>query len=108
MDTGRREGDAMSRPEHPQDGMEQEAEHFTGGPGVVATRSQARGGVAGSLIGGLIGAVIGAIIGAMVFEGTKGLIIGAVVVAVAGATAGGVSGGVAATDKNVTGGDADA
>lgn len=97
----------MSQAEHPRDDMEREAEHFTGGPGIVATRSQARGGLAGIVIGGLIGAVIGAIIGAIAFQGTKGLIIGAVVVAVAGATAGGVSGGVVATDKNVTRGDAD-
>ena len=87
--------------------LEQEAEGFTGGPGVVASKTQARGGLAGAFTGALIGAVLGALIGVIFFEGALGLVIAATVFAVGGATFGGVSGGSFAPRKKLDGSEAD-
>lgn len=66
-----------------------ETDSFTGGPGVVATKSQARGSVAGAVIGAIVGALLGLVIGLL----ADVLVVGIVVGAVAGSVVGGVAGG---------------
>jgi uncharacterized protein YcfJ len=73
--------------------IREEADGFTAGPGVVMTKSQAKGASGGLLIGGLIGAVIGVLVGAIAGGGLV-LIVATVAFAVAGAVAGGVAGGI--------------
>lgn len=87
--------------------LEQEAEGFTGGPGVVASKTQARGSLGGIAVGAIVGAVLGLIVGALFFPGTLGLIISAVAFAMAGATFGGVAGGSFAPRKKLEGSEAD-
>ena len=70
------------RTQHPATPMEREAEGFTGGPGIVATKSQARGSLAG-------------------------IVIGAIVLGVAGMVAGGVSGGIVNPERKLDRGEAD-
>jgi membrane associated rhomboid family serine protease len=91
--------------EHEQ--LRREAEGFTGGPGVVATKSQARGSLAGILGGAIVGVLIGVVVGAIFFEGTRGIVITAVALAVAGATFGGVAGGFVGPRKKLKGTEAD-
>ena len=69
------------------------AEHLEVGPGVVATKSQAKGAGGGIAIGVVVGAVIGLIVG--VIAGGPALWIAPIVFAVAGAVALGVFGGFA-------------
>ena len=76
-----------------QNEMEEESRAMTGGPGVVATKSQARGAVGGGFVGGIVGALIGLVVGLLAFDGT-GTIITVVVGGVAGFVFGGVSGGI--------------
>ena len=64
--------------------MREEAEGFTGGPGVVASKSQARGSLLWTVIATIVGALVGLLVGALAFEG-EGAVITAVVGAVAGA-----------------------
>ncbi len=97
----------QSGTQHPATPMEREAEGFTGGPGIVATKSQARGSLAGIVIGGIVGVMLGAALGALVFQGTFGLVIGAVVIGVAGLVAGGVSGGIVNPQRKLDRGEAD-
>jgi hypothetical protein len=80
--------------------MYEEADSFTGGPGVVATKSQARGSLGGIVIGAIIGAALGLIVGLFIGS-TTGLIISMVAFTFAGATAGGVSGGFVRPKKTV-------
>ena len=86
--------------------MHEEGDSFTGGPGVVATKSQARGSLAGIVIGTLLGALLGFLVGSFL-EGGRGMIIAVIVFAVAGATAGGVSGGFMRPRKKLPDSDAD-
>ncbi len=72
--------------------MAEEAEHFTGGPGVIATKSQARGGLGGTVLGAVIGAVLGLVAGALFFEGTPGVVISVVAFAAGGGTCGAIVG----------------
>ena len=72
------------------------------GPGVVATKSQARGGLTGIFLGGAAGAVIGALLGALIFSGTTGILITAVCLAFAGGTIGVMVGGFVNTKGNVS------
>ena len=72
------------------------AEHLEVGPGVVATKSQARGASGGILLGVVIGAVIGFVIGVMV--GGPAVWIAPIVFAVGGAVALGVFGGYAKSE----------
>ena len=74
--------------------MEAESEHLTGGPGVVATKSQAQGAIGGGFVGAVIGGLIGLGIGLIAFDGTT-TIITIIVGVVAGLVFGGVSGGIA-------------
>ena len=74
--------------------MEAESEHVTGGPGLVATKSQAQGAVGGGLVGAIVGGLIGLGIGLIAFNGTTTIIV-VIVGAVAGFVFGGVSGGIA-------------
>jgi hypothetical protein len=86
---------------------QEEAEHFTGGPGVVATKSQARGATGGIIAGALVGALVGFLIGAMVFEGARSIIIATVAIAVAGGVFGAVAGGIGRSMKKIERTDAD-
>lgn len=72
------------------------AEHLEVGPGVVATKSQARGATGGIVVGAVIGAVIGFVIGLII--GGPAVWIGPIVFAVAGAVALGVFGGYAKSE----------
>ena len=82
--------------------MAQEGDGAVVGPGVVATKSQAKGGAAGIFLGGLGGAVVGAILGALIFGGTFGIVVTAVCLAFAGGTIGVLLGGTKASEANVS------
>jgi F0F1-type ATP synthase assembly protein I len=74
--------------------MRDEAESFTVGPGVAASKSQARGSLAGIVAGTVVGAVLGLLVGVVAFsESTRALVISVVAFAAAGMTFGGVVGG---------------
>ena len=94
------------RDPEPRTPMESEAEGFTAGPGVVATKSQAKGSIGGTLIGAVVGALLGLVIGALFLEGA-GMIIAIVAFAVAGAVAGGTAGGFVKPRRDLTDGGAD-
>ena len=81
--------------------MQEEGDSLTGGPGVVATKSQARGGLAGIVIGIIVGGGLGALIGLLMGGGSTTVII-AIVGAVAGAVALGVFGGIFNSSRNVS------
>lgn len=81
--------------------MHDEADSVTAGPGIVATKSQARGGLAGVVVGAVVGAVIGAVVGFLFFDGTTGIVIATIAFAVAGLTAGGVAGGAVAPRRRL-------
>ena len=78
-------------------GEKETADNLEVGPGVVATKSQAKGAGGGILIGVVIGAVIGLIVGAI--AGGAAMWIAPVVFAVAGAVALGVFGGFAKSQE---------
>lgn len=67
------------------------ADNLEVGPGVVATKSQAKGAGGGILIGVVVGAVIGLVVG--MIAGGAAMWIAPIVFAVAGAVALGVFGG---------------
>ena len=69
------------------------ADNMTVGPGVVATKSQARGALGGVVVGVIVGAIIGLIIGAII-PGQSSLVIAPIVFAIAGGVAVGVFGGI--------------
>lgn len=77
----------------PQEKVNAETDQFVAGPGVVGTKSQARGSIGGVFVGGIVGAVVGVVIGLIFFGGAVGIIISAICFTIAGATAGGVAGG---------------
>lgn len=78
-----------------QEGMEHEGEGLTGGPGVFATRSQARGAGAGVTMGVFAGALLGLVAGIVIFQGRAvPIIITVVAFATGGATFGGLVGGI--------------
>ena len=82
--------------------LQQEGDGLVVGPGVVTTKSQARGGLTGIILGGLGGAIIGALIGALFFGGLAGIVITAVCCAFAGGTIGVLVGGFTNTKGNVS------
>ena len=86
---------------------QEEAEHFTGGPGVVATKSQARGATGGIVAGALLGALVGFLIGALMFEGARSIAITTIAIAVAGGVFGAVAGGIGRSMKKLERTDAD-
>ncbi|CAN5654824.1 hypothetical protein BH24ACT26_BH24ACT26_12230 [soil metagenome] len=74
--------------------MRHEAEHLTSGPGLVASKSQARGSLAGIVAGILGGAALGLVVALIAFSGsTRAIVISVIAFAVAGMTFGGVVGG---------------
>ena len=83
--------------------MRAEAEQLTGGPGVVATRSQMRGTLAGTALWGIVGIVIGLIVGFVFFGGAVGVIVSAVAFGGALATFGGVVGGFVGPRRSLSG-----
>lgn len=87
--------------------LEQEAEGFAGGPGVAASKTQARGAVGGVGIGAVVGAVLGLIVGFLFFNGTLGIVISVIAFAVGGATFGGVAGGSFKPRQKLDGSEAD-
>lgn len=96
--------DARSRAQRE---LEEEAEHLTGGPGVVASKTQARGSIAGVGAGVVIGAILGLIVGFLFFQGTLGIMISVIAFATGGATFGGLAGGSFAPRKKLEGSEAD-
>ncbi len=96
--------DARSRAQRE---LEEEAEHLTGGPGVVASKTQARGSIAGVVVGAVAGALIGLIVGLLFFEGTLGITVSVISFATGGATFGGLAGGSFAPRKKLEGSEAD-
>ena len=86
--------------------VREEGEGFTGGPGVVASKSQARGALVWTVVGTIAGALLGLLGGSIVFGGA-GTAIAAVVGAVAGATFGGTAGGFLAPRRRLDGTEAD-
>ena len=82
--------------------LQEEGDGLLVGPGVVTSKSQARGGVAGIVLGGLGGGIIGALIGALIFGGLSGIVITAVCCAFAGGTIGVLVGGFTNTKDNVS------
>ena len=91
----------------PKTELEQEAEGFTGGPGVVASKSQARGSLGGIGVGVIAGGLLGLVVGLIFFSGALGVIIAVVAFAVGGAVFGGVAGGAVAPRKKLEGSEAD-
>ena len=77
------------RPESERRKAQAETDSLTGGPGVVATKSQARGALAGIAVGAVIGLVIGIIVGLII----DSLLVTPIVTTVAGAVVGGVAAG---------------
>jgi hypothetical protein len=81
--------DVADRSRTEQEAAKDEVDSLTGGPGVVATKSQAQGGLAGIVVGAFVGAILGLVVGLL----ADVLVIGIIVGAVAGATVMGVAGG---------------
>jgi len=77
------------RPEGERVRAHSETDSFTGGPGVVATKSQARGAVIGAVVGAIVGAVIGLLVGLLFDEPIVTAVVGAVALSVVGGVAGG-------------------
>jgi hypothetical protein len=71
---------------------------LTGGPGVVATKSQAQGATAGIAIGAIVGAIVGLVVGLIALEGGA-IAIPVITFAVGGAVAAGVFGGYFKSQK---------
>jgi predicted lipid-binding transport protein (Tim44 family) len=86
-----------------QDVARDEVDSLTGGPGVVATKSQAQGALAGILVGAIVGAIIGGVIGLI----ANFLIVGLLVGAVGGAVVAGVAGGGQRPKQRLEGSEAD-
>ena len=82
--------------------MAQEGDGAVVGPGLVATKSQSKGGLAGIALGGFLGAIAGAILGAFIFGGIFGIVISAICFAFAGGTIGVLLGGTKASEANVS------
>ena len=80
------------RPEAQRRELASETDAMVGGPGVVATKSQARGAAFGVVVGAIVGAALGLLIG-LFFDL-------ALVTTIVGAVAGGVFGGVAGGGQN--------
>lgn len=77
------------RPRGQQEVAKDEVDSLTGGPGLVATKSQAQGGLVGLIVGAIAGAAIGFIVGLIVDLIVVTTIVGAVGGAVVAAVAGG-------------------
>jgi hypothetical protein len=95
------------RPTEKRQEARREAESFTGGPGVVATKSQAQGSLIGAPLGAAAGIVIGLIIGLVAFGGGSGLVVSLVVGAVGGGVVGAVAGGGARPTQKLEGSEGD-
>ena len=80
------------RPEDERRPAQGEADSFTGGPGVVVTKSQGRGAVLGVSIGAVVGGLLGLLLGVVIDSVLVGVIVGLV--------AGSVVGGVAFGGQN--------
>ena len=72
---------------------EKEGAEFVAGPGVVATKAQAKGAVGGGFLGAIVGGILGVLIGLIFFRGSEGLLISLLVIGFGGATCGAVIGG---------------
>jgi hypothetical protein len=89
--------------------MADELEGVVAAPGVVASKSQAQGGLGGLLGLGFAGLVVGALLGWIVFGGSpQAIVISAVAFAFAGGTAGVLIGGFVAPRKKLPDAGADA
>lgn len=89
------EPDMATESEGTRRSMEDEGEGLVLGPGVLATRSQARGTGAGFLLGLFAGALFGLVAGIVIFQGRTGAIVITIVAfAVAGVVAGHLVGAI--------------
>ena len=82
------------------------ADHLAAGPGLVATKSQAKGASGGFIIGAVVGAILGLLVG-LIFQGPA-LWIGPIVFAVGGAVAFAVFGGYYKSQETREGSSTDA
>jgi hypothetical protein len=88
--------------------MRREAESLTGGPGVVASKSQARGGLFGAAVGAAGGALLGLVVALVAFsESGRAIVISVIAFAVAGSTFGAVVGGFVKPRQKLARTDAD-
>ncbi len=88
--------------------MADEMEGVVAAPGVVASKSQSRGGAAGLVGFGFVGLVLGIILGLVAFDGTlQTVIISGVAFAFAGGTAGVMIGAFVAPREKLDGTEAD-
>ncbi len=88
--------------------MQEEGDSSIGAPGLVATKSQAQGGLAGVLLGAILGAVLGLLIGLVFFGGeVRNVVIAVVAFAVGGGTFGSLAGGFLWPRRKVGGTGAD-
>lgn len=82
--------------------MADELEGVAAGPGVVASKSQAQGGLGGLVGLGFVGLVVGVLLGWTVFGGsTQAIVISAIAFAFAGGTAGVLIGGFVTPRKKL-------
>jgi F0F1-type ATP synthase assembly protein I len=79
----------VERSRSEQETAREEIDSLTGGPGVVATKSQAQGSLVGIVIGLVIGAIVGAVVGLLIDAFLVSILVGAVGGAVVAAVAGG-------------------
>lgn len=91
------------RNKNEQDVARDEVDSFTGGPGVVATKSQAQGSIVGIIVGALVGAVLGVGLGLLFDAFLLGIIVGTI----AGAVVAGVAGGGQRPKQRLEGDEAD-
>jgi hypothetical protein len=89
--------------------MRREAEGLTAGPGVVASKTQARSALGWGTAGAVVGALIGVALGLTVFGGTvRAVVISAVAIAVAGTVFGAVAAGTTRPAEKIQGRETDA
>jgi hypothetical protein len=88
--------------------MADELEGLVAGAGVVASKSQTKGGLGGLFGLGFVGLVVGVLLGWLVFGGSaQAIVISGVAFAFAGGTAGVMIGGFLAPDKKLPHAEAD-
>jgi outer membrane lipoprotein SlyB len=91
------------------DEMRREAEGLTAGPGVVASKTQARSAVAWGTAGAFAGALVGIVLGLTVFGGTvRAVVLAGIAIAVAGAVFGAVAAGTTRPAEKIRRQDSDA
>lgn len=85
-------------PVTPDQEIEQEAEGLFAGPGFLASKSQAKGGIAGAALGAIAGALLGLLVGLVAFDSSE-LLIAVIAFTAAGATFGLLTGAYLRTTR---------